>query len=265
MAKILPSLHDFFLAVSRDNQLSGFASISKFGRNPAVGTTYVPIALGGVYRTPQVGGATALRVKAGGGANDTASGSGARSVTFIGTDATGAEVTDTVATAGALASAASTVEFMRLYRAFVSASGTYATQSAGSHAADITIEDAAGTQDWATITTSSSTFPRGQTEIGAYTVPTGYKAFITEVDVYSNSAKTTDVLFFRRENILETAAPYTAMRELFEVALEGGHYFRTFTPPIKVTGPADVGFLAKVDATTAEVTATFDLVLVQED
>ena len=45
---------------------------NKFGDNTAVGTSYVPITGNGIYRTPQVSGATTLRVKAGGDANDTA-------------------------------------------------------------------------------------------------------------------------------------------------------------------------------------------------
>jgi len=112
-----------------------------FGRNDSGGTSFVPIALGGVYQMPQVAGATTLRIKAGGNANDTAAGTGAREVTVVVLDETGAQITETIATAGASASAATTVTAMRLLEAFVSKSGTYATGSVGSHADDIVIEN----------------------------------------------------------------------------------------------------------------------------
>ena len=61
----------------------------QFGRNVACGTSYTPVSDIGVYRTPQVGSATALRIKAGGNAADTAAGAGARSVRLTGIDASG--------------------------------------------------------------------------------------------------------------------------------------------------------------------------------
>ena len=87
-------------------RIPGLSVVHKFGR-ASVGTTYSPVTFGGVYNTPQVAGATTLRVKAG-DANDTAAGTGAREVTLIGLDETGAEVTEAVATAGAAASATTT-------------------------------------------------------------------------------------------------------------------------------------------------------------
>ena len=54
---------------------SGITSIHKFGRNPATGTTFSPVCMGGNYQIPQSGSATALRIAAG-NANDTAAGTG---------------------------------------------------------------------------------------------------------------------------------------------------------------------------------------------
>ena len=129
----------------------GVSVIHKFGGNPAVGTSYVPLSIGGIYRTPQAASATALRIKSGGNANDDKDGSGAREITLIGLDENWNEVSEAVETNSAAASTATSTTFTRLYRAYVSASGTYASQSAGSHSANIVIEDSGGTEDWATI------------------------------------------------------------------------------------------------------------------
>ena len=235
--------------------------VHKFGLNSSAGTSFAPVASGGIYQTPQVSGATTLRVKSGGNSNDTAAGTGARKVMLEGLDETGAEVTEELTLAGTSASSASSTTFLRLFRAWVSESGTYATASAGSHSADIDIENGSGGTDWATI--RSTGFPRSQTEIGAYSVPLGYTAYVQSVAVFSDSSKTTNFIFFQRQNILETAAPYTAMREVFKLYDEGGE--ETLNPRYPL-GPfpalTDIGFMAKVDTGSAEVDADFEIILV---
>jgi len=60
--------------IAKGNEIPGYYLIQKFGANPAVGTTFVPVSDGGIYMTPQAAGAKALRIRAGGNANDTADG-----------------------------------------------------------------------------------------------------------------------------------------------------------------------------------------------
>lgn len=235
--------------------------VHKFGNNSSVGTTFVPVAEGGIYRTPQISGATTLRIKAGGNANDAVAGSGAREITIIGIDATGAEISETLATAGASASADTTQEFFRVFRAFVSASGTYATQSAGSHAADVVIENSAGTEDWATIAVDG--FPSGQSEIGAYTVPLGYSAYLKKITIDIESNKTVTAKFFQRQNVLQAEAPYSAMRLVQNYAGLAGSIVEEFEVPIEFPELTDLGFIAKVDTGTAAVAAAFDLKIVK--
>ena len=239
--------------------VAGWSVVHKFGSNVAVGTSYVPICRGGIYRTPQVSGATALRVKAGGNANDTAAGSGARAVTLEGLDQTGALASETIATAGSSASAATTTTFLRLFRAYVSSSGTYATASAGSHAATITIEDAAGTQNWATL--SLSGFAEAQSFIGAYSVPLGKVAFVRDIEIYSDTTKTSDIIFFKRENILETAAPYSPMRAQTALSLgaAGQARYASLAPLGPFPALTDIGVLGKVNSATAGIDINFDI------
>lgn len=251
---------DFLIEVAKGN-IAGHAIVHKFGRNPSVGTSYVPLTIGGLYNTPQVAGATTLRVKAG-NANDTAAGTGAREITMIGLDETGAEVTEAVATAGASASSATSATFMRLYRAYVSASGTYATASAGSHAADIVIENGAGGTDWMTI--DATDFPRSQSEVAVYTVPINKTGYVMSLSVFTDSTRTTNILFFKREAILQTAVPYDGMRLQLQFQIGGGQGVLKPRSPITINGPGDVGFMAKVEASTAEVAADFEILVVDD-
>lgn len=249
------------LEISRGN-VTGQTLVHKFGHNESVGTAYEPISRGGVYQTPTPSNATTLRIKAGGNANDTAAGTGARAVLLQGLDENGAFVEETLATAGASASAATTATFMRLFRFLVSDSGTYATSTAGSHAGDIVIEDSAGTADWGTI--DAANFPKGQSEVACYSVPAGYSAYLTFIDIEVESNKVVDALFFVRSNILDETAGYPAMRlqQRFSGITSGVQ--KEFDYPIAYTGPCDLGVMAKVSTGTAIVNAQFELVLIED-
>ena len=244
---------------------SGITSIKKFGRNAAVGISYSPIALGGVYQTPQSGAATALRIQAGGNAEDTALGVGARSITIEGLDENFLFASETLATAGASASAPTTTTFTRVYRAHVAGSGTYASALSGSHSGNITIENAAGGTDWATI--DRNTFAHSQSEIGAYSVAAGLTAYVFLDDITIDSGKTADVIFFHRGGADETAAPYTAMRaKSVLTGLTGGSTDisgRT-VPYGPFVGPCDIGFMGEFSVGTGSIAVEFEIFLVTE-
>jgi hypothetical protein len=236
---------------------SGCRSFNKFGRNTSVGSSFVPVSRSGHYRTPQAGSATTLRLKAGGNANDTASGSGARQITLVGLDATGNVITETLATAGASASAATTKSFMRLTEAYVSKSGTYASQSAGSHAGDITIENGSGGTDWALI--ADGTLGKGQAEIGSYTTPLNRSAAVSNITISSDSDKKTNLVMFRRDNILETAAPYSPMTMIMEFPQNAGINEIILDPPLFFPQLTDFGFLAAVASSTVDVSVSMNI------
>lgn len=169
--------------------------LNKFGRNSAVGTTFVPLSNGGLWPMPTAANATKLRIKAG-NANDTAGGSGARAVIIQGRDATGSLTTETLTTAGTSAGPLSENSYMRVHRAWISESGTYATTGpdTGSQAADVVIENAAGTEDWVNI--EGGSYKAGQSEIGGYTIPKGFDGFIYSIHIVADTNKSADIAFF---------------------------------------------------------------------
>lgn len=237
----------------------------QFGRNVGVTTSYTPVSDLGIYRTPQAGAATRLRVKAGGNAGDTAAGSGARSVRLYGLDANGDEITEVIATAGASASASTTQSFIRLYLAEVYESGTYGTQSSGSHIGNITIENAAGTENWAQIQLNG--FPSGTTGIGTISVPRNHVGLVTSIQISpeGSGTKTTDVIILKREGILQTTAPYKPISKVQELIGLSASIEISFDMPMKFPELTDIGVLAKCSSGTGAVSVDMEVIFLEAE
>ena len=235
----------------------------QFGRNMACPTTYVPVTDIGIYRTPQAGAATALRIKAGGNALDTATGTGARSVRLYGLNALGDEVEEVLATAGASASAPTTNTFIRLYLVEVYESGTYGTQSAGSHAGNITIENVAGTENWAQIQLNG--FPSGTTGIGSITVPRNHVGLVSAINISVDHTKSTDLIILKREGILQTAAPYRPIVKVQEFIGVSNSIMIKFDVPLRFPALTDIGLLAKVSNGTGAVSVDLEVLMLEAE
>ena len=235
----------------------------QFGRNIECPTTYAPVTDNGVYRTPQPANATALRVKAGGNAADTAAGAGARSVTLYGINATGDLITETIATAGASASTATAQTFIRLYLAEVHESGTYGTQTTASHVGNITIENAAGTEDWAQIQLNG--FAASSTAIGTITVPRNHIGLVFGIVVNVDNTKSTDIIILERAGILDAAPPYKPIKKVQEFLGIAATNRISFDMPLKFAELTDVGVLAKVANGTGAVSIDMEVLLLEAE
>ena len=132
-----------------------YSVVHKFGAG-SVGTTVGPIAQSGTYQTPTT--AQALEFVSD-NANDTSAGTGARELTIVGLDSNWVEVSQTLVTNGTTA-VALTTNLIRLYRWFVSSSGTYATEATSTHAGTLTIQASGGGTVWSNI--GVTPFPASQ-------------------------------------------------------------------------------------------------------
>lgn len=228
-------------------------SNTKFGHNDSVGTSYVPLVSGGAWQTPMVGSEQFLRIKAG-DANDTILGTGARVIAINGLDVTGAEITEYVDTAGATASAYTTTKFLRVNRAWVHHSGTYATTSIGSHTAKIVVEDA-GANVWAEIVANGHS--EAQSQIGCYAVPLGVQAYVDDWVLKSEASKSASIRIYLRQKILQTAAPFEARRLLVSYdGLEGIVPVRRQRPHV-IPSLSDIIVMGKLSASTGLVGIDF--------
>lgn len=247
---------DVWLDTALGNNRS-YSTVHKFGFSN-VGTSMQPITHSGEYRTPT--SATALEFVSS-SSNDTSGGSGAREITVVGLNSDWEEVTQTVTTNGTTAVALGT-NLIRLYRWYVSSSGTYATSSAGSHAGTLTIRVASGGATWTTIPITP--FPMGQSLISAYTVPTGKTGYVLGENLFIDNRDTADIIFFQRPNADDVSSPYSgAMRTIsYKLGLQGNFADDSRIPKGPFVGPCDIGYMGKVDSGTGDISAEFDLLIV---
>ena len=250
---------DFPLDVAK-GEVPNHNVIKKFGRNTAVSSTFVPISLSGFYRTPTSN--TALEVVST-DADDNASGAGARTIYYEGLQVQSGSlvvVSDVVELDG-LTPVALPDSLIRLYRWYVASSGVYATQSAGSHQGDLTIQESGAGNVWSKI--ENNGFPRAQSQIGAYTVPTGYTAYVSKITYSVESDKEADILMFKREGVLNTTAPYNAMTLVTEINSATGNFTVDLPVPYVFEEETDFGFIGKLKANTGPMTIDFTIYLVQ--
>lgn len=190
---------------------TGRTVVHKFGANPSVAAaTQECITDGGGIYAGFLTTAAPVRIKAGGDANDDAAGTGARAVEIVGLDENGVGFTESLATAGASASSATSANVLRVFRAYVTDSGTYG----GANAAEIVLETTGGIEvaRIRRIGAGTNDSGAGQTQMAIYTVPAGKVAYVRHLYANVESAKTGDVYFWQRRDATTTSAPFTAPR-----------------------------------------------------
>lgn len=261
MANHIHPASDFYTEACAGSLTENTATYSIVGKSRTVGVTFAPIAIGGVFQTPQVGDATTLRIKAGGNASDTAAGSGARSIQLTGISPTGEMITETLVTAGASASATTSQTFIRLLGIKVVDSGTYSSPGGGgSHAAAITIENGAGGTDWGTI--DATEYPTGNAQIGGFTIPAGKVGYLYDIRANVDSNKLANLVFVRREEILATAAPYCpAYQFLALTAVENNNRITQKFPIGPIPELTDLLVFGKLDVGTGIIEVSYEVLL----
>ena len=229
--------------------------ISKFGRNTGVTTTLMPVSIGKQYRTPTA--AVTLQAVSD-DADDKADGAGARQLTILGIVSGWVEGSTTVNLNGTTEVDIDT-NFLRIFRVYVSSSGTYATSTAPSQQGNVVIKEKTGGALWMRLD-KVTTFGVGQSQISAYTIPLGRVGYISEITMSVDSVKTASIYLFRRDNANTITAPYSAMRLVEQY--DGVQGIQTIHPPAPIgpfIGPSDIGFMAKVASTTASVSVNFEI------
>ena len=227
--------------------------IHKFGRNPSVGGAPETIWMyGGVYSyltSPSTVYVTSDD------AADAAAGTGARTVTVQGLDGDYNNVQETLTVGGSVG----TVEFLRVFRAFVVESG-----SVGTNVGDVRVTTGAGGSgtvlaDIGTIGVGT-TFGLGQTQLALYTIPAHCTGYLTTWNVgiggYNSSA--TVSLYTR---LFDTGYLSFRTRDIMDVP--GGYHTRNYDIPLRIPARTDIEIRA-IASTGTTVSASFDLVLVEK-
>lgn len=239
----------------------GMTFVNKFGRNAALANgSWEPVTSSGTQWLPTTGNGKTVRVKAGGNAADTADGANAREITVVGVDDSWDTVTETIATAGASASDATTTTFLRVYRAYVSAGGTYGTAAGvgAANAALITLEASDGSADVIEIPAGE-----GQSQHCSYTVARGYKAILVDAEAEVPSTKTANLRLVIRNGADTASAPFTPPRVVGFRDEVSGSVDKSYPVGQPILGPADIWIEAYGNGVGVAALAEFELVLVE--
>lgn len=250
----------FHVELSLGN-VPGFSVIHKFGRNSAIGTSFTPITQSGFYRTPTSN--TALEIVSA-SADDNATGIGARTVYYEGLKEVAGElvITTNTVTMNGLTPVTLPDSLIRLYRWYVATSGTYATQSSASHQGQLTIQESGGGDIWSTI--EANGILKGQSQIGCYTVPSGYTALINRIAYSVQATLEAEIIFMQRNGVLNTTAPFDSLRVITDIDSASGTTSVDFVAPIKIEEETDLLFLGKSKGGQAlPMTIDFEIKLVE--
>lgn len=251
---------DWYIDVSA-GRVTGYSTVTKFGRATSITNgSDVDIA---PFTPTYLTTASTIRIKAGGNAADTAAGTGAQAVVVVGLDANYNEITDTLVTAGASASSATTNTYLRVTRAYVTTVGSGET-----NAAAITIEAVTGGSTQAIIPASG-----GQTQQIMYTVPAGKRAYVKGIRlslIDSPGAGTTQHLghFKGKIRLYDTGSNnnYQSWRTVFDYGLDtDGSNDLVINSDIPVVLPAKTDVTVTVYTHSAGGEADCRLIIVLED
>jgi hypothetical protein len=234
------------LNVSRD-KVRGAFHVIKFGTNTDVDGSLETIwDAGGLY-TYLTTAATVTVTST--DADDSASGTGARTVTVEGLDANYNQVSETLTVGGG----AGTVEFYRVFRAYVASAG-----SSGSNEGTISISS--GGTTLAQIRSVGSPTPSGlgQTFMAQYTVPAGYTGYIFDWNV--STAKADGDVF-----LLKRLANDGAWRTQDSMHTNSNSIERSYKFPLKIEEKADIEVRALSPTNNMKCAATFCILLVQNE
>lgn len=251
---------DFLLKVAK-GKVAGHSLVNKFGYNGTVGTSFTPICSSGTYQTPIAD--TSIEIVSD-STNDTAGGSGARTVSVEGINLAGVAITEEIALNG-LTPVELSNQFFRIFRLKTLTSGSYAGAIASSHNGTIKVNTLGdNTEIWGQIDVEGS-FGLGQSQIGAYTIPAGKTGFLLNAGASIESLKTVDLYFFQRNNGDVVTAPYDTMRLMQEFHGAGGNISLMPTAPINgFHGFTDIGVIGKTTVGTAGITVTMQILLVED-
>ena len=251
---------DFHIEMSLGN-VPNFSIIHKFGRNASVGNTFAPITQSGFYRTPTSN--TAIEILST-SAGDNATGIGARTIYYEGLKEVAGElvITSNTVTMNGLTPVTLPDSLIRLYRWYVATSGTYATQSSASHQGELTIRESGGGDIWSAI--KANGIFKGQSQIGCYTVPSGYTALINRIAYSVQASNEAEIIFMQRNGVLNTTAPFDALRVITDIDSAKGTTSVDFVAPINIQEETDLFFMGKSKGGQAlPMTIDFEIKLVQ--
>ena len=252
-----PSLKDFSLEVARGN-VSGMSAVNKFGRNIAIasGITEDIWDQSAAWVAPTVARVHTIASTA--AADDGPAGVGARTMRIYGlTDWDTAEVSEDVTLDGAGANAVQTANsYVIVHRMKVLTAG-----GTNTNAGLIT-----ATANTDTTVTASILAEQGQTQMAIYGIPSTQKAYMTsfycDVNKSGGSAGAVDVALLFNPEPGDAATTWLTKITVGLLTTGSSHIGHVYDPPNEFVGPGILKLAATSGFSSADVSAGFDLILV---
>lgn len=243
---------DFALEVVRGN-VTGIGGVNKFGTNLAVGTSFEDIWIQGGTWT-KLPAATTLDVSSS-NANDTVAGSGAQTLTIEGLDANYDELSETVDMNGQTP-VVTTGVFLFVNRTYVSRGGSGFANEGDIYVADDSTAHTSGVPNTAAAIQSKVVATQGQSQQAIYTLPAGKTGYITNAWIIAGASKIVD---YELHKIDHQAQTNRIIIEGEETNTAFNHVYNPYEPVLEKN---TLAFEAKITSGTAEISAGFDLYLV---
>jgi hypothetical protein len=248
---------EFGLDVSR-GLITNVGHFYIFGFNPDVGTSVEDIqSNGGLYTWLQ----SAVTIEAvSTSADDTAEGSGARSIVVHGLDENWDPVDVTLTMNGTSATTASTETLIRLNYAEVVDTGTYASDTVtGTQAGDITIRTSGGGATHLVIPSAAGgfTWKFGRSAAARYSVPRGKMAFLKDAELSNTASKPCDVVLWSRKGGNVITPPYTPKEAFLEFEELEGQRLLSLDTPIEFPEYTDIWVSAAATGAAGAKTDVF--------
>ena len=242
--------------------VEGAGVVHKFGGATSIGTAFKPVATSQTYQTPTVAAALeAVSTSTADNGTTSPLGTGALSIEVHGIqDWDVGEVRVTTVLNGTTV-VAITGTWLRVYRIKVASSGTYASATGVSHNSTITVQGAGAGVVWGQVATLDGV-GLAQSEIALYSVPAGKLAYMQHAEIWVESTKSANVIFFARTNADNITAPYSARQsKIIMRSVVDAIHVAPLTPYGPFVGPCDLGWMAEATLGTASVGVDFELII----
>jgi hypothetical protein len=243
----------FNLQVSR-NQIYDHKVIFKFGFNPDInGTEETVWDAGGIYAYPSA--ATVMKVSSS-STNDTAAGTGARTILVQGLDGDYNEAEEIVTLNGQTA-VNTTVSFLRVTRAYVLTAG-----SGGTAAGDIYVGVGTVTAGVPATIYAKITLGENQTLMGLWTVPAGYTGYFDHFTVATGTTNANQYVAIRTIQRNFGGVFRTMIKQTIGA---GGVADFVLKYPIEVQEKTDLEMRASSSGSNNLVSADFSVVYIKNE
>jgi len=246
----------FELQVAR-GQITGHKTVFKFGYNNDIKTAKETIwEQGGLYSYPP--SATVMTISSS-SANDTAAGTGARTVEVFGLDGDFNEINEVV-TLNGQTPVNTTKSYFRINRGIVRSAGSGGANAGTIYAGTGTVTTGVPANIYLSINGDGD----NQTLMGLWTVPAGYTAFLTKMSLSTGTSTQTPAIL----NASLVARPYGEVFQIKErFTLTDGAHEQFYTFPLRFTEKTDLEMRAfsSSGSVNFDVSASMEFVYIENE